>query len=324
MPGFRTHYVFGIESRNTLKKIHTPESLSIWDMVRSHPGAYAIGQQGPDIFFYNPPSYAHKRNTGERMHHENTLDFICNLIKVSESVNNADLRAIAHAYTAGFIGHYTLDTSCHPYIHFRTCKDINDHSNRGFYNHMFLETDIDAAMTAHFLKLRPSEFSPSATIHLTREEAVFLSAVIQRAIAMTYPESVVLSPEVTSAFRFTRIVYDLMEDKNKWKKKLVRSLEDDFLHHPQFSAMIADDDQTTYTDPCNLRHLEWQNPWDTSIHSTESFYDLFRKAEKQYIRRLYLFFRVLSSDFGSRDYYAYEQNLENELGNLSYDSGLTL
>lgn len=324
MPGFRSHYVFGIESRNILKKLNTPESLSMWDVVRSHPAVYALGQQGPDIFFYNPLSYTHKRNTGEIMHHDRTLAFITNLIKVSESINDPGLRGVAHAYTAGFIGHYTMDTTCHPYIHYRTKKDINDHSNRGFYNHMFLEADIDCALLAHYLKLRPSEFIPSKTIELSQADAILIGSLIQRAAAMTYPEMVLFSFEVTQAFRFTRIVYDLMEDRNRWKKKLVRSFEDDFLKHPQFSAMIANDGHKTYTDPCNLRHLEWKNPWDLTHHSRASFYELFASAEKKYIRRLYLYFCLFSSECGSRDYFSYVDMLKNDLSNLSYDSGLAL
>ena len=43
-----------------------------------------------------------------------------------------------------------------------------------------------------------------------------------------------------------------------------------------------------------------------------------------YLRRLTLLYKTLKADFGSRDYYAYLDHLKNELGNLSYDSGLPL
>lgn len=324
MPGFRSHYVFGIETRNELKEKDNPVSQNIWQMIRDYPASYALGLQGPDIFFYNPSSYLHRRNTGERMHHERTLSFIEHLISVCMTVKSDDLRAQAFAYAAGFIGHYSLDTVCHPYIHYRACKDVNDNSNAGFYNHMLLECDIDCALLAHFLKLRPSEFHPSATIRLSHDESFIISSCLQRAIALTYPGSLVLSPEILSAFSFTRIVYDLMEDKNRWKKKLLRSVEDLFLDHPQFSAMIANDGHTSYPDPCNLRHLLWRNPWNTDLFSTESFYDLFFRAKHQYIRRLSWLLLIRDSEPGSRDYFDYISLLEKDLGNLSYDSGLPL
>lgn len=324
MPGFRSHYVFGIETRNELKKMNTRRSLSVYDMIRSFPAIYALGEQGPDIFFYNPPSYLHRHNIGARMHHESTLVFITHLIDTAGATRSTYLRDEAIAYTAGFIGHYTLDTICHPYIHYRACKDIYDSSNKGFYNHMLLEADLDCSLLAHFFRMKPSEFHPSKTIVLTRSESLFLSAFIDRAIDRTYPGSLVLSGEIQSSFKCSRMVYDVMEDPFLWKKKFVRSLEGVFFPHPQYSAMIANDGHFSYNDPCNLRHHLWRNPWKTELFSTESFYELFHKAMHHYIRRLSLLERIFSSEFGSRDYYEYFNLLKNDLGNLSYDSGLPL
>lgn len=324
MPGFRSHYVFGIESRNSLKKFNTKQSLAVWDMIRSYPSVFALGLQGPDIFFYNPLSYIHGRNIGERMHHEKALPFIMHLIDICGTISDVRLRGIAHAYTAGFIGHYTLDTICHPYIHYRACKDISDHTNAGFYDHMLLESDIDASLTAHFLGMKPSEFHPSFTIRTNHEESFFTAALIQRAIELTFPGSLVLTPEVTSAIKSIRLVYDLMEDPHMWKKKLLRSLESLVLRHAQFSAMILDDGHQTYPDPCNLSHHLWKNPWETGITSTDSFYDLFHKARELYLKRLDLLYCLFNCEFGSRDYFSYITSLKSSLGNLSYDSGLPL
>lgn len=324
MPGFRSHYIFGIESRNELKKIKAPSSLAVYEMVRAYPAVYALGEQGPDIFFYNPVSYFHRRNIGDRMHHEAPLSFILHLIDTAGSIRSERLRSCAWAYIAGFIGHYTLDTLCHPYIHFRACKKIHAGSLQGFHNHMLLEADIDTALLAHFFKLRPSEFHPSKTIELSKEEALFLSAFIDRAIDRTYPGSFVLTPEITAAFRSSRFVYDLMEDPHLWKKKLFRSIEGLFMSHPQYSAMILNDRHLTYTDPCNLSHHLWSNPWKTEAFSTESFYDLFHKGMHLYLRRLSLLQRIASTDVGSRDYHDYVHMLKKSLGNLSYDNGLPL
>lgn len=324
MPGFRSHYIFGIETRNELKKMNTNRSLAVYDMIRSYPAIYALGEQGPDIFFYNPASYLHKRNTGERMHHESTLLFMSNLVDTAGSIKPAFLKDMAIAYTAGFIGHYTLDTICHPYIHYRACKDINDHSNKGFYNHMLLEADIDCSLLAHFFRMKPSEFHPSKTIVLKKSDAFFLAAFIDRAIDKTYPGSLVLSSEIQAAFKSSRLLYDLMEDPRQWKKKFVRSLEGIFFKHPDYSAMIASDGHFSYNDSCNLSHHLWRNPWKTDVFSTESFYDLFHKGMHLYIRRLSLLERAFSCEFGSRDYFEYFNLIKKDLGNLSYDSGLPL
>ena len=49
MPGFRTHYLFGRTTREEL--------AGSYPALRKYPHSYNLGQQGPDIFFYCPPSH---------------------------------------------------------------------------------------------------------------------------------------------------------------------------------------------------------------------------------------------------------------------------
>ena len=59
-------------------------------------------------------------------------------------------RQIAESYIAGFIGHYLLDTTCHPYVYDRS-KSCSD-SATAFAPHVYLETDIDTAFLRHYKK----------------------------------------------------------------------------------------------------------------------------------------------------------------------------
>ena len=51
MPGFTTHYLFGVDACRRLT------STSMHNMIRRDHSAYALGLQGPDLFFYYLPSY---------------------------------------------------------------------------------------------------------------------------------------------------------------------------------------------------------------------------------------------------------------------------
>ena len=51
MPGFITHYLFGINTYHTLRNKTLRQ-----DLQQQH-AAYSLGLQGPDIFFYFLPSY---------------------------------------------------------------------------------------------------------------------------------------------------------------------------------------------------------------------------------------------------------------------------
>ena len=70
MPGFTTHYLFGITSYKTLNHSGFKRNLK-----KNH-AAFSLGLQGPDIFFYDVPAYliyrsniiastAHCKHTGQ-------------------------------------------------------------------------------------------------------------------------------------------------------------------------------------------------------------------------------------------------------------------
>ena len=46
MPGFTTHYLFGL---NSFRELEEPDLVSC---IRKFPHAFCMGLQGPDIFFY--------------------------------------------------------------------------------------------------------------------------------------------------------------------------------------------------------------------------------------------------------------------------------
>lgn len=48
-------------------------------------------------------------------------------------------------------------------------------------------------------------------------------------------------------------------------------MEKHFLGYPLFSPLIPSDTLFFRTDPFNLRHASWKNPWDATRVSTESF-----------------------------------------------------
>ena len=59
MPGFVTHYLFGLDA---YRQIH---SESIRQNLHKNHSAFALGLQGPDIFFFYLPSYLlHGQNMG--------------------------------------------------------------------------------------------------------------------------------------------------------------------------------------------------------------------------------------------------------------------
>ena len=70
MPGFVTHYLFGVNVFQGLP------NGSIKNNLRKNHAAFALGLQGPDVFFYYLPSYLlHQKNLGALAHDHATDRF---------------------------------------------------------------------------------------------------------------------------------------------------------------------------------------------------------------------------------------------------------
>lgn len=115
MPGYVTHYIFGREVYHNLKNNSLKKNLYY------NCAAYGLGLQGPDIFFYYLPSYVLEgHNIGALAHVCETSAFFQGLIESRNQFSSRTDLNIAEAYLIGFLGHYTLDTICHPYIYAMT------------------------------------------------------------------------------------------------------------------------------------------------------------------------------------------------------------
>ena len=103
MPGFTTHYLFGVDACRRLT------STSMHNMIRRDHSAYALGLQGPDLFFYSLPSYLmHRKNIGDLAHRKDTVQFlpICckaanflqgkNIPSLLQTLTSVDLWVITH------------------------------------------------------------------------------------------------------------------------------------------------------------------------------------------------------------------------------------
>ncbi len=107
MPSDYTHLHFGKKAIHLL-----PDTLR--RAAQNHKDLYEIGLQGPDIlFFYQPLKKCEVNQTGYAMHEVSAKEFF---YPAREILENASDRDAALSYLAGFLGHYSLDHTCHGYI----------------------------------------------------------------------------------------------------------------------------------------------------------------------------------------------------------------
>lgn len=315
MPGFTTHYLFGQQTYQRLRTSKLKQNIQKYHTV------YALGLQGPDIFFYDILSLIlSDKNPGSIAHTADTHCFLKNLLESPRIFPDKREQEIAQAYILGYIGHYLLDTACHPYIYAMT--HYNQKQKGYIGRHIRLETDLDTALLWFYQRRHPSEFHQNETIDISKEQRRVVSSLLNYAFTRTYFRLGPTRRRIVQAIHGMQVGTRLLYDPTGRKKALVRRIESIVPGYPLLSPLIANDNLLFYKDPCNTKHAAWRNPWDEEIVSTESFFDLFEKAQEEYQRFLE----------GAVEYVAEEHTQEEQrkaiaiglrrLGNRCYHSGL--
>ena len=322
MPGFTTHYIFGMKAYNDMP--FTP----LKHTIAKYRWLYQLGLQGPDMFFYNIPILRHRdyRNVGSYMHeHKVNAFFECCLRRIG-TIRSRQQQEEAISYLAGFMNHYIADSICHPYVYGRIGYPVDAPTSMHHGMHAHLENELDAILLWKYKKKKPSEFNQTATICLNGQEIQFISHFLASCINETYyPITYRNNFQVTPAM-VHRSIWALrfgcrtLSDKTGKKKFGIAQVESIFVNHPVASAKMVTDSVTDYRSSCNLNHEAWGNPWDPTRVSTASFVDLFHETLDK-CSRVYELLNSAVTDNVPLD----KQDLSPllmELGNEFYHSGL--
>lgn len=315
MPGFTTHYLFGQQTYQKLR----PSRLK--RMIQKYHRVFCLGLQGPDIFFYDLISWCFgNENPGPIAHTTNTGALLSHLLETPELFSTEKERDIARTYVLGFIGHYLLDSTCHPYVYART--GYGQEGKYSTWRHLYLESDIDRTLLWFYQHRHPSEFHQDESIALTKEQANVLSILLYSAFHETFPDMPLSRHTILRAMYAIRKETGMLRDPSGRKKALIRRFEGLVPGYPVLSPLVPSDTLLFHPDPCNRKRRMWRNPWDKSLSSTESFFDLFDSAQKEYSRLLNAISHFFSMEHRSIQKEEALSLLLARLGNRDYHSGL--
>lgn len=315
MPGFTTHYLFGQQTYQLLR------NSALKQTIQKNHTAFCLGLQGPDIFFYDILSLTTpKKNPGSTAHTAETRKFLKHLLESPRIFPTDREQQIAHTYILGFIGHYLLDTACHPYVY---AKSHYGQKTKGYIGgHVRLETDIDTTLLWHYQHRLPSEFHQSESIFLSKDQRMVISTLLYYAFSKTYPGLGLTRHRILQAIHAMQLATKLLYDPSGRKKSLIRRLEAVLPGYPVLSPLVPSDTLVFHKDPCNLSHHIWANPWDRKRQSSESFIELFEKAKLQYSQMLNDIAAYFAAEHSPKEEKAAVTKLLSSLGNLCYHSGL--
>ena len=155
-----------------------------------HRKAFALGCQGPDIFYHSQGRRPVGLEYGTLLHRRGTGAFAAELLRVSgrsrvaggENETNA-----LEAYALGFMTHAILDRHTHPYIVY---KSDSPHSHVVLENyHAFFERIIDALMLKLLRGAEISSWDQEGVLAETCENPPLgLKELLAQALIATFPE----------------------------------------------------------------------------------------------------------------------------------------
>ena len=155
MPASYAHYRFG-------KRLLPNLPSDVRQCVQRFRRMYDMGLQGPDFFFYyNPFLSTSTGELGKVFHRQTGQEFFPVAYKAATS-------DAARAYLYGLLGHYCLDSICHPFI--------TQLVTIGEAQHVPLESEFERFLLVLDKEPSPESYNMGKYFRLTRGECMTVAA----------------------------------------------------------------------------------------------------------------------------------------------------
>jgi hypothetical protein len=272
-----------------------------------------VGAQGPDPMYYNVSKKdgLESRYYADRMHDTNTRLLFKNMVPYVKS----HLTEETYSFLIGFICHYALDVSVHPYVYYNVGvykkDDPATHQYRGL--HLKFERSMDAVMIQKDFTI------PSRKFRLTRKyfPKTVLSPdvckMMEHTLKNTYGKDNGGKLYCVGVKKMQKNVRNLITDQFGIKKLLLKFVDlfgsgDMFLQDLSFFNHVEKG-----IDFLNEEKNTWYHPI-TNTPSNDSVEEMFEKAK--------VFAHSLITQVDAYLYDIKEVDLESVFTNLSFNSGL--
>ena len=160
MPTTYAHDLFG-------KMVYHRLDPEIQEKIKKYQTTYQIGLHGPDILFYVRPFHKNRFNQmAHRLHREEAAGFFERGRELYQKTGNEEILV----YLLGFICHFMLDSTCHPYI--------SEYMKKTGARHDESETEFDRALMVRTGK-DPFHYQPGSVIRIEKNSVDAISEVME-------------------------------------------------------------------------------------------------------------------------------------------------
>lgn len=294
MPAVLTHYFL---AESVLKNQIKIRSNINWDK-----DAFFWGAQGPD-FFYLSRIFPWQKGKNIRKYgylfHNEKPSLILDALKNYYNIHSSDL---VLSYIAGFITHYALDSTAHPFINYgaKELHKINKNIPENIYHHD-IEANLDIIVLRNKTEKLPTEIRIERLIS-KNDVAINSISKLYKDIIQNLFNDKINEIKIREAMLDYYKALKLMNDRTTIKKQLLKRVERLVGKGPILSSHIRSMTEETSYDYSNSLNLEWTNE-QTNLKSNKDFFEIMEDAE-------HLSYSIIDDlinnvDFSSTDKYLY-------------------
>lgn len=310
MPSLITHHMFSKEVLNNLDK---EEKALLGDKL----DIYHTFAQSHDFLFYYTFGKDKKRinSFGHHAHRHNTQDYLVNIIneiKNNKEEHNPEL--IAYLY--GCITHYVLDTTCHPFIFYKTgvYRKSEPDTRKYFGGHNKIEKDLDAY---YYKKYTDKDYN---LCNVTKEiigKPVLSSNLIEtlnKVYKKTYNQENI-GYYYQKGVNNARVIYNIViNDRFGIKKTLYKLLDLIINKNQSYISTYSTFIKKPNLDYLNLDKKEWNHPCLPDKKYNHSFEDLYKLSVDKSIKIIKEVNKVLYKNKPIEDILEYIPDLDYSTG----------
>lgn len=287
MPAAMTHYIHAEAVIKVLNAcgINTDERMVLW------------GAQGPDIMYFHRamPYQLGKslRRVGSLLHKSGPERMIRTMAELCR-----DKCSDVQSYVYGFLCHYSLDRTAHPYVY--AMQEAYAEKEGIKYNHSYIhnliEHNIDVILLKKVKSLHPAEVNIDHVLCLDRDIIKRQSELLSNTLKVIIPIQNIKTEKIEQAFydmyRNTKTMID-----HGFKKRFVLGLEKVLHTGPALSSLIEGAESDDIMDYMNLAKESWKNPFDKNGHTyNDTFYDVFDKSIDDAVNLILRFIRFKDNE----------------------------
>ena len=227
------------------------------------------------------PQLREHNRLGSTMHNKKPSELLAAL-KNSLSILGSAEQEVGRAYALGFLCHYTLDSTMHPFVFFheyQVCDAGEPGLSRadGSEVHGVIESELDELVLFERRNETVATFNPSTEILNASDFVLHVISKMYAYVALTVYGEIIPATMFETAVKDFRMAQRLFYSPSGRKRAVIGRVEELLRPFSFYKSMSHRPVALTESPFDNRAHETWENPFTGEVR-TVGFWDLFDEA----------------------------------------------